>query len=73
MLGRPSAGAANVMRLDSRHNQQNTKTISDATFVQRGASERPQFTNVQNVTWVCAWCRASPITTQKQIYKLLYN
>jgi hypothetical protein len=53
--------------------QQNTKTISAAAFVQRGASERPPFTNVPNVMWVCAWCCASPITTQKQICKMLYN
>jgi hypothetical protein len=52
MLGWPSAAAANVLRLDSRHNQYwpaKHKNISDATFVQRGASERPQFTNVLNV------------------------
>ena len=44
MLGRPSAAAANVMRLDSRHNQHwpaKHKTISAAVFVQRGARERP--------------------------------
>jgi hypothetical protein len=32
--------------------QQNTKTIFAAVFVQRGASERPPFTNVPNVMWV---------------------
>jgi len=44
MLGRPSVAAANVMRLDSRHNQHwpaKHKTISAAVFVQRGARERP--------------------------------
>jgi hypothetical protein len=46
--------------------QQNTKTISAAEFVQSRASERPLYTNVM---WVCAWCRVSPITTQKRIFK----
>jgi hypothetical protein len=53
--------------------QQNTKTISGAMFAQRGASERPPFTNMPYVMWVCAWWRASPVTTQKQICKLLYD
>ena len=72
LVGRPSAAAANVMRLDSRHNQHwpaNTKTISTATFVQSGSSERPLYTNVPNVMWVCAWCRVSLTNTQKQTCK----
>jgi len=53
--------------------QQNTKTISAPTFVQRGVGERPPFTNVPNAMWVCVWCRVSLITTQKQICKAVYN
>ena len=49
--------------------QQNTNTISAATFVLSGGSSRPPYTNVPNVMWVCAWCRVSPITKQKQICK----
>ena len=49
--------------------QQNTKTISVAAYVQSGASERPLYTNVPNVMWVCAWRRVSPINTKKQICK----
>jgi hypothetical protein len=49
--------------------QQNTKTISAATFVQSGDSKKPLYTNVPNVMWVCAWCCVSPIITQKQICK----
>jgi hypothetical protein len=64
--------AVNVMRLYSRHNQQNTKTISAAAFVQCGACERPLYTNVPNMMWVCAFYRVSPLTTQKQILKQFY-
>jgi len=60
MLGRPTAAAANAMRPEKHKNTD-------------GASERPQFTNVPNVMWVCAWCRVSPITAQKQICKAVYN
>ena len=49
--------------------EQNTKTILAAAFVQGRANERPLYTNVPNVMWVCAWCRVSPITIQKQICK----
>ena len=49
--------------------QQNTKTISTAVFVESGAIERPLYTNVPNVMWICVWCCVSPITTQKQICK----
>jgi hypothetical protein len=49
-------GCSKVMRLDSRHNQ-------------HVASEGAPCTSAQNVTWVCAWCHVSPITTQKQICK----
>jgi len=62
-VGRPSVAAANVMRLDSRHNQHWTAKSSKVR------SERALCTSVRNVMWVCAWCLASPITTQKQIYK----
>ena len=52
--------------------QQNTKTVSTAAFVQSGASERPLYTNVPNVMWVCVWCRVSPITTQIKFVKQFY-
>jgi hypothetical protein len=76
MLGQRSVAAANVMRLDSRHNQhwptKHKNNIRCRVCSERG-QRKTKFTNVQNVMWVCAWCRASPITTQKQIYELLYN
>ena len=71
LVGRPSAAAANVMRLDSHHNQHwPAKHKNNIRYhIHSGASERPLYTNVPNVMWVCAWCRVSPITTQKQICK----
>jgi len=53
-VGRPSAAAANVMGLDSRHNQ-HWPANSAAMFVQCTASEGALCTSVPNVMWVCAW------------------
>jgi len=68
LVGRPSAAAANVMRLDSRHNQHRSAN-SAAVFVQRTASEGEPCTSASNVMSVCAWCLVLPITTKKQICK----
>ena len=75
LVGRPSAAAANVMRLDSHHNQhwpaKHKNNILYHVCSERCQRKQP-YTNVPNVMWVCAWCRVLPITTQTQICKAVF-
>ena len=51
LVGRPSAAAANIVQLDSRHNTgQRNQYKSAAVFVHLAARERPQFTGAPSVT-----------------------
>ena len=52
LVGRPSAAAANIVRLNNRHNQhwQRNPRNSAAAFVHLTVRERPRFTSAPSVT-----------------------
>ena len=59
LVGRPSAAATNVVRLESCHNQhgqQNHPPNSAAICVHLASRERVQCISAPDVTWAYVWC-----------------
>ena len=63
LVGKPSAAATNVVRLESR--QRDLPHISGAICVLVTAKESEQSISAPDVTWACAWCLVLRNITQK--------